>query len=492
MKSSHSTTSKHAEQILRKVSHWPARLHELHQRLRPRFARPEAFEHALLYLQAILSDIPRKNGWQIAEQARQARPYGMQRLLSSAVWDEDGVRDDLRTVVCQTLCPPPVFSEQEKASAPFPVLVLDESCFPKRGRHSAGVAPQYCGRTGRVENCQAGVFLSYVTALGHALIDRELYLPEDWCADMPRRHAAHIPDSLTFRTKPELAKQMLRRAQAAGLSIGWVAADTVYGHSTDLRLWLEKQGYAYALGVPSIEVVCVQTRTGLLLSTVASIAKQALRASDWQCLSQSLGTKGERLFDWARLPIVHAGTRDGCHWLVFRRCLDNPDEVAYFLVCAPLETPLSTMVQAIGARWHIEEDLEASKGFGLDHYEVRSYHGWYRHITLVMLASAFLLTICVQECQASQASGENLTARPSFSPADRPSDDLLPISGENPTARPSFSLIALTPSEVQHLLAHLFFPAPTSWPLICQWSLFRRAHQYWAGYYHRRRRQKAG
>ena len=311
MKSSHSIMSEQAEVLLREVSSWPARLRELHARLRPRFARPEAFEHALLYLQALLSDIPRKNGWQIAEHARQGRPYGMQRLLSSAVWDEDGVRDDVRTLVCQTLCPPQAFSEQEKARAPFPVLVLDESCFPKRGRHSAGVAPQYCGRTGRVENCQVGVFLSFVSALGHGLIDRELYLPEDWCADLPRRRAAHIPDHVTFRTKPELAKQMLMRAQAAGLPIRWVVADTVYGHSTDLRVFLEKQGYAYALAVPSIEVVCVQTDAGLLLSDVASIAKQALRAGDWQCLSASLGTKGELLFDWARLPIAQAGTVDG-------------------------------------------------------------------------------------------------------------------------------------------------------------------------------------
>jgi len=393
----------------------------------------------------------------------------MQRLLSRAIWDQDGVRDDLRTLVCQTLCPTSVLPERARARAPFPVLVIDESCFPKRGRHSAGVAPQYCGHTGRVENCQVGVFLSYVTALGHALIDRELYLPEDWCADLPRRRAAPIPESVTFATKPELAKQMLRRAQAAGLPIGWVVADTVYGHSTDLRLWLEKQGYASALGVPSIEVVCVQTRTGLLLSDVASIAKQALRAGDWQCLSASLGTKGERLFDWARLPIAQAGTVDGCHWLVFRRCIDNPDEVAYFLVSAPPETPLSTMVQAIGARWSIEEDLEATKALGLDQYEVRSYLGWYRHLTLVLLAYAFLVSLCMQAPPA-------LPTPPA----------------EEERARSSSPLIALTPSEVRHLLAHLFFPAPTGAPLICQWSIFRRTHQYWAGYYHRRRRQKAG
>src|SRR6266536_67399 len=191
---------------------------------------------------------------------------------------------------------------------------------------------------------------SYVSAVGHALIDRELYLPEEWCTDLPRRHAAHIPDSVSFATKPELAKRMVQRAQDAHLPIRWVVADTVYGHSPDLRVFLEEQGYAYAVAVPSIEVVCVQTRTGLLLSDVASLAKLALRARDWQRLSQSLGTKGERLFDWARLPVVHGGTVDGCHWLVFRRCLDDPDEVAYFLISAPSDTPLFTMVQAIGSR----------------------------------------------------------------------------------------------------------------------------------------------
>jgi SRSO17 transposase len=205
MKSSQFTTSEPIGSTLREISTWPLRLRELHARLTPRFARPEVRQHALLYLQAILSEIPRKNGWQIAEHARQARPYGMQRLLARAVWDEDGVRDDLRALVCQTLSPPPLVPAAAEHEPLFPVLVLDESGFPKRGRHSAGVAPQYCGVTGRVENCQVGVFLSYVTELGHALIDRELYLPEDWCADQPRRQAAHIPDTLRFATKPELA-----------------------------------------------------------------------------------------------------------------------------------------------------------------------------------------------------------------------------------------------------------------------------------------------
>jgi SRSO17 transposase len=465
MKQHQCTISEQAEPSLGEMGRWLQSLLLLHQRLSPRFARPEVRQHALLYLQAILSEIPRKNGWQIAEHARQARPYGMQRLLSRAVWDEDGVRDDLRALVCHTLHALPL---TQTCVPLFPVFVIDESGFPKRGRHSAGVGPQYCGRTGRVENCQVGVFLSYVTALGHALIDRELYLTEDWCADLLRKQAAHIPETVTFATKPELAKRMIQRAQAAGLPLCWVVADTVYGHSSDLRLFLEEQGYPYAMAVPSTEVVCVQTQTGLLLRDVASIAKLALRARDWQRLSASLGTKGERLFDWACLPIVHAGTTDDRHFLIVRRCLDNPNELAYYLVFAPPQTPVPIMVQAIGARWRIEEDLEATKDLGLDQYEVRSYVGWYRHITLVLLAYAFLVSICVQERSS------------------------LPAPRDVSTARLSPALLALTPSEVHHLLAHLFFPAPTSGPLISQWSSFRRIHQYWAGYYHRRRREKAG
>ena len=459
MKPSEHTTSDPLNPTLRLIGFWARNLFLLHKRLRPLFARPEVHHHALLYLQALLSDIPRKNGWQIAEQARQARPYGIQRLLSRAVWDHDAVRDLLRDVVCQTLHPP-----LPQSSSVFPVLAVDESGFPKRGRHSAGVAPQYCGVSGTVENCQVGVFLSYVTQHGHALIDRDLYVPEECCADLPRRRTAHLPDVLTFQTKPELAKQMLQRARQAGLPFQWVVADTVYGHSSDLRGWLEQQGHPYAMAVPSTEVVCAQTRAGLLLADVASIAQQALRSRDWQRLSASSGTKGERLFDWARLPLLHAGVIDERHWLLVRRCLDDPSQLAYILVWAPPQTSLLTRAQAYGARWSIEEDLQACKALGLDQYEVRSFVGWYRHITLVLLAYAFLLSCC-------------LLASP---------------PPEVPRASPSSALIALSVPEVQHLLAHLIFAAPSSVPLLLHWSLFRRTHQYWAGYYHRRRRQKVG
>ncbi len=218
------TTDAQVASFLQQISGWPQALRALHQRIASCFARPEPRQHALLYLQAILSDIPRKNGWHIAEHARQAHPYGMQRLLSHAVWDEDGVRDALRTALVQTLLPSA--SPSAEPDPLFPILVLDESGFPKRGSHSAGVAPQYCGVSGRVENCQVGVFLSFVTAHGHGLIDRELYVPEDWCRDAARRLAAHIPESLRFQTKPELARCLVQRAQQAGLSIRWVVADT--------------------------------------------------------------------------------------------------------------------------------------------------------------------------------------------------------------------------------------------------------------------------
>ena len=459
------TTTEPVETILNAVSRWQLRLKQLHQRLRSHFARPEPYQHTLLYLQAVLSEIPRKNGWQIAEHARLPHPYGIQRLLSRATWDQDGVRDALCSFVCQVLTPPSPSSGGSGHPTPFPVLVVDESGFPKRGHHSAGVGPQYCGRTGQIENCQMGVFLSYVTEHGHALIDRELYLPEDWCSDLPRRQAAHIPDVIRFQTKLELAQQMIQRVQSARMPIRWIVADTVYGHSSDLRQWLQEQGYAYAVAVPSTEVISVQTPAGASLCAVGSIAFSLHRRRDWQRLSQSQGTKGERLFDWAILPWLQAGHEDERHFLVIRRCLDEPRKLTYYLVFAPLPTPLAPIVQAIGARWRIEEDLEACKDLGLDQYEVRSFSGWYRHVTLVLLAYAFLVGVCAQE-------------RLGCSPQDSPAA--------------CSAVIPLTPSEVRHLLARLLFFASASAPLAGQWSHFRRTHQYWAGYYHRRRREKAG
>src|SRR5260221_6454305 len=229
------------------VVQWAQALTQLHARIASRFARPEPRRRALAYLQGLLSSSERKNGWHLAEQAREARPYGMQRLLSQAVWDAHLVRDDLREYALEQL-------GQESA-----ILVIDESSFPKRGKKSAGVQVQYCGTTGQVENCQVGGFLAYATVHGHTLIDRELYLPLDWTEDPKRCQEASIPASVRFQTKPELAVQMIERLFQAQIPIAWVVADSVYGGNLDLRTWLEAHGYPYVLAVACDEPVGIVT-----------------------------------------------------------------------------------------------------------------------------------------------------------------------------------------------------------------------------------------
>ena len=226
MKHHSPTIAQETKTTVTDVVRWTQELDRLHARIAPRFARPEPRRRALAFLHGILSTTSRKNGWQLAEHAREARPDGMQRLLSSAVWDTDSVRDDLRTYTLEHL---------GNQSA---VVAIDETSFPKQEKKSAGVGVQYCGTTGQVENCQVGVFLSYVTAKGHTLIDRELYLPLDWCEDRDRCRVAGIPEAVRFQTKPELAVQMIERLRLAQISIAWVVADTVYGGNLDLRNWL--------------------------------------------------------------------------------------------------------------------------------------------------------------------------------------------------------------------------------------------------------------
>jgi SRSO17 transposase len=438
------------------VCRWVQSLDRLHARIAPRFARPEPRRRALAYLQGILSDTERKNGWQLAEHAREARPDGMQRLLSSAVWETDGVRDDLRTYTLEYL---------GNQSA---IVVIDETSFPKQGKKSAGVGVQYCGTTGQVENCQVGVFLSYVTAKGHTLIDRELYLPLDWIEDRDRCRAAGIPESVRFQTKPELAVQMLERLWKAAVPISWVVADTVYGGNLDLRTWLETCQYSYVLAVPCNEPVGILTLDGQRRRVeVGEVEALRLGAHDWQRLSMSEGTKGPRLFDWACVPMLHRWEDDGRHWVLIRRSLTDPNEKAYYFVFAPQGTTLPEMVQAIGARWHIEEDFENAKDLGLDHYEVRSFTGWYRHITLVLVALAFLTGICATErCSTSPPAPSGLPARPPVLP--------------------------LTVPEVRHLLARLIWPSASSVCRVLAWSWWRRSHQSRASYYHTKRRLKAG
>ena len=324
MKHHQHTTPLGARTTPSEVCGWAQALTRLHTRIAPRFARSEPRRRALAYLQGILSSIERKNGWQLAEHAREGTPYGMQRLLSCAVWDTDGVRDELGSYALEHL-------GQQSA-----ILVIDETSFPKRGKKSAGVGLQYCGTTGQVENCQVGVFLSSVTAKGHTLIDRELYLPFDWTADRKRCQEADIPESVRFQTKPELAVQMLERLRQAHLPISWVVADSVYGGNLDLRTWCEQHGYPYVLAVACDEPVGILTPDGERRRVeVREVEVLVLHEQDWQRLSMSEGTKGPRLFDWACVPILHRWEDDGCHWLLIRRSISDPAEKVYYFVFAP-------------------------------------------------------------------------------------------------------------------------------------------------------------
>jgi SRSO17 transposase len=355
MKLFQDTTTDGVSTTVSQVAQWVQALRQLHARIAPRFARAEPRQRVLRYLQGLLSSVERKNGWQLAEQAREATPYGMQRLLSSAVWNADLVRDDLRTYVLEQL------------GTHDAIVVIDETSFPKRGCKSAGVQVQYCGTTGQVENCQVGVFLSYVTAKGHSLIDRELYLPFDWAADRKRCQDAGIAESVRLQTKPELAVQMMERIWQAHLPISWVVADTVYGGNLDLRTWLQAHEYAYVLAVACDEAVGILTADGERRRVeVREVEALLLHEQDWQRLSMSEGTKGPRLFDWAYVPILHGWEDDRRHWLLMRRSLSDPAEKAYYFVFAPKATTLHEMVKAIGARWHIEEDFETTKDMGLD------------------------------------------------------------------------------------------------------------------------------
>lgn len=368
------------------VEGWAGELKVLGSRIGRRFERVEPRERALAYLKGLMSDVRRKNGWQLAEQAGEATPDGMQRLLSTAVWDVDGVRDDLRDYVVETL------------GSFDGVLVLDESGFLKKGNKSVGVKRQYSGTAGRVENCQIGVFLGYASAKGQALIDRALYLPQEWTTDDERRQEAKVPADVTFATKPELGRRMLERAFTADVPAQWVTGDSIYGGDRRLRLWLEEQGRWFVLGIGKDEPLW-----GGFHQQRADERAAALPEEAWQRLSCGSGAKGPRVYDWALLPLPRWGqAADVLHALLVRRSLAD-GELTYFVVFAPTGTPLQTLVTVAGMRWTIEECFEVGKSdVGLDEYEVRHWPGWYRHITLSMLALAFL---SVTRCQALQLDG---------------------------------------------------------------------------------------
>src|SRR5918911_53266 len=360
---------------------WREELRALEARLGELFVRAEPRRQAGLYLEGLLSAAKRKNGWQLAEQIGDVRPWRTQRVLSHVLWGQDAARDLCRDYAVEHL------------GTADGVLIVDETGFLKKGEHSAGVARQYSGTAGRIENVQIGVFLAYAGSKGHALIDRELYLPEDWCDDANRRAAAAIPDEADFATKPALAGEMIGRALDAGLPCARVLGDEIYGSDRPLRMDLERREQPFVLAIRGNEKLWSVLGERLGQHTAAQLT-QALPKDAWQRLSAGAGSKGERFYDWARVRLTRLQQPPWDHWLQVRRSRRDPTDLAYYVVFGPAETSLATLARVAGRRWTIEECFEVAKQeVGLADYEVRSWHGWYRHVTLAMLALAFLASL---------------------------------------------------------------------------------------------------
>jgi SRSO17 transposase len=348
-----------------------------------RFFRREVRLRARACLAGMLSGLERKTSWSLAEHAGEAAPDGMQRLFTTARWDEDLVRDDLRGYVTAAL------------GDPGGVLIGDDTGFEKKGTCSAGVQRQYTGTAGKITNCQVGVFLAYAGPKGRALVDRELYLPRSWTGDGPRLAGAQVPEDRRFRTKPQLLQAMIERAVAAGVPFSWVTADEAYGGNGPLRAFLEKEKLPYVLAVARDHMVA--TPTGPRRAAVLAAA------GAWHRLSCGNGAKGRRWYDWA----LFATTRPEISLLV-RRSVSRPSELAFYLCHTPQPVPLAVLVKVAGTRWCVEECFQAGKNeAGLDHYQVRLYKAWYRYVTLAMLALAWL---AVTRAALADDSGQLVTS----------------------------------------------------------------------------------
>jgi len=366
---------------------WVGSLREVKARMRPLFSQERVANSANLFLDGLLSDERRKTGWMRAEAAGDPGPWRQQAVLGRGRWEADDLRDIVRDYALETLA---------DADA---VLVIDETGFLKQGKASCGVARQYTGSAGKITNCQIGVFAAYVSPAGHAFIDRALYLPKAWTSDPARLAAAHVPAQVGFMTKPQLARAMIERAIAAGALFAWVAADSVYGVG-DLEMTLRRAGKGYVLGVTSQHVFASWGKAQAVGGTAEQIAGQ-LPPSAWVRLSAGEGTKGPRLHDWAYIELAdldHAEFEDDASgtWtrgLLIRRHIQTGD-LAFFSTWCPLGSTIDVLVRIEGCRWAIEDSFETAKNeLGLDHNETRSWHGWHRHVSLVMLAFAMMAVI---------------------------------------------------------------------------------------------------
>jgi SRSO17 transposase len=366
---------------------WASSLRDVKARIRPLFTQERVAASAGLFLDGLLGSERRKTGWMRAEAAGDPGPWRQQALLGRGQWNADALRDLVRDYAIEAL------------ASHDAVLVIDETGFLKQGKSSCGVGRQYTGSAGKITNCQIGVFAAYVSRHGHAFIDRALYLPKDWASNPQRRAATHVPEDVRFATKPRLAGGMIERAMAAGVPFAWVAADTVYGVG-EIEMLLRRAGKGYVLGASAADQFLSWGNKPPVAGPAEKIA-QDLPAEAWTRLSAGNGTKGARLYDWAYLELadLDAGeynednTGMWTRGLLIRRSLAD-GELAFFSTWCPAGTPMDTLVRVEGHRWAIEDAFETAKNeLGLAHNETRSWHGWHRHVSLVMLAFALMARI---------------------------------------------------------------------------------------------------
>jgi SRSO17 transposase len=373
---------------------WAEDLHRLKSRIGPVFGRREVRETAGAFLDGLLSGVERKTGWLLAEQAGLSHPARMQALLGRSRWSADDLQDRVRAYVLESL------------GDPDGVLVVDETGFVKKGTHSAGVARQYSGTAGRVENCQVGVFLAYASRFGQALIDRRLYLPEAWAGDAERRAKAGVPVETAFATKPAIARDLIGAALDAGACCAFVLADALYGSDTQLRRMLEERGQPYVLAVRSNHHLRFLDGWTLVQTDPATMADELAPAA-WVAHAAGEGAKGLRLYDWARIPLPWTRPDGFERFLLIRRNRRDAARQAYYLVFAPTGTTLAELAGVAGLRWTIEECFQRAKDdLGLDHCEARSWHGWHRHMSLVTAAAAFLASLAADLRRATWAGAD--------------------------------------------------------------------------------------
>jgi SRSO17 transposase len=366
---------------------WCVELRQVKAHLKSLFAHPSVATSAAAFLDGLLGPERRKTGWMRAEAAGDPGPWRQQAVLGRSHWDADALRDMVRDYALETL------------ASPGAVLVIDETGFFKQGVRSCGVARQYTGSAGKITSCQIGVFAAYVSNKGCAFIDRQLYLPQDWTTKPERRTAAHVPDSLRFVTKPEIAAQMIEGALAAGVPFDWVATDTVYGVGK-VEMLLRRAGKGYVLGAHATDQFYSWIDKPEVAGTAEQIAK-ALPSEVWRRLSAGDGTKGLRLYDWAYVELADLRAEEynddltglWTRGLLIRRSLVDQD-LAFFSTWCPAGTPIGELVRVEGQRWAIEDAFETAKTeLGLTHNETRSWHGWHRHVSLVVLVFAMMAVV---------------------------------------------------------------------------------------------------